>query len=99
MVPSGAIAGAMLRPGRCCPHAYMAGVEVGLGGHGGLCPGTIMPSAATNWGSKLMKQFVGGVAGALRATNLTLGTVAPLLALASQPSSRKSPPGAGETAA
>src|SRR5262245_27548680 len=98
MVPSGAIAGAMLRPGRCCPHAYMAGVEVGLGGHGGLCPGTIMPSAATNWGSKLMKQFVGGFAGAIRSTYLTLETVPPLLTLTSQLSSRKARLGAGATA-
>src|SRR5215510_10748837 len=98
MVPSEAIAGAMLRPGRCCPHAYMGGVELGLAGQGGLTPGTTVFIAATNWGSKLMKQLVGGLAGAIRSAYLTLETVPPLLTLTSQLSSRKARLGAGATA-
>src|SRR5215510_11347434 len=86
MVPSAPIAGAMLRPGRCSPHGKLRGVEVGLGGHGGLSPGTTIPRAGTNWGSKLVKQEVGGLAGAIRSAYLTLETAPLLLTLTNQPS-------------
>src|SRR5690242_14157727 len=36
MVPSGATAGAMFRPGRCEPQACAGGTESGDGGHGKL---------------------------------------------------------------
>src|SRR5215831_13650341 len=101
MVPSAAIAGAMLRPGRCCPHAALSGTASGLGGHGGLAPGTILPRAGTNWGSKLMKHWsvaLGGLAGAIRSTYLTLETESSLATLTSQLSNRTARLGAGATA-
>src|SRR5215813_6273988 len=86
MVPSAATAGAMLRPGRCSPHGKLSGFEAGLGGHGGLAPGTTVPREGTNWGSKLIKQEVGGLAGAIRSEYLTLETAPLLLTLTNQPS-------------
>src|SRR5215471_17710202 len=101
MVPSAAIAGAMFRPGRCCPHAAVGGTEVGLGGQGGLAPSTIVPRAGTNWRSKLMKHWsvgAGGLAGAIRSTYLTLETESSLATLTSQLSNRTARLGAGATA-
>src|SRR5215467_8194598 len=103
MVPSAAIAGAMLRPGRCSPHAAVGvtAFAFGLGGHGGLAPGTTVPRAGTNWGSKLMKHWsvaLGGLAGAIRSTYLTLETESSLATLTSQLSNRTARLGAGATA-